>query len=79
MDGAARASAVAAAQGSLVGGNGVFYFVRAAARCADWPVWCAIDVLEALPQVEQAHPYLVGGTNPTADFAPVEPILTPTP
>ena len=57
---AQRARAVAAVHGSLVGGNGVYYFVLVQAECADRPVWCAIDALEPLPQVEKAHPYLYG-------------------
>lgn len=60
-----RARAVAAVRGTLVGGNGVYYFILVEARCADRPVWCAIDVLEPLPQVEEAHPYLYG-TAPAA-------------
>lgn len=61
---AQRAQAVAAVQGSVVGGNGVYYDVVVKARCADRPVWCAIDILAPLPQVEEAHPYLVNDYSP---------------
>ncbi|HYW10656.1 MAG TPA: hypothetical protein VE871_01835 [Longimicrobium sp.] len=49
------------------------------ARCADRPVWCAIDILEPLPQVEEAHPYLYGGTAPATGFERVETIAAPKP
>jgi hypothetical protein len=76
---AQRAQAVAAVQGSLVGGNRAYYILRVEARCAHRPVWCAIDILEPLPQVEEAHPYLYGGSAPATDFERVETIVTPKP
>lgn len=62
--GATRAQkrrAINAVGGTLIGGDGAYYFIRVDAECADRPVWCAIDRLEKLPQVEEAHPYLYGG------------------
>lgn len=55
-----RSRAVAAVRGSVVGGNGVYYYLRVQATCTDRPVWCAIDLLEPLPQVADVHPYLYG-------------------
>jgi len=62
--GATRAQkrrAIDAVGGTLIGGNRAYYFVRVDGKCADRPVWCAIDRLEKLPQVEESHPYLYGG------------------
>ncbi|HEU4559030.1 MAG TPA: hypothetical protein VFS20_14315 [Longimicrobium sp.] len=59
---AQRQQAVAAVRGTVIGGDGVYYFIRVDGRCADHPVWCAIDILEPLPQVDEAHPLLWGGT-----------------
>ena len=58
---AQKTRAIDAVGGTLIGGDGVYYFIRVDAECADRPVWCAIDKLEKLPQVEEAHPYLYGG------------------
>lgn len=76
---AQRAQAVETIQGTLVGGNGAYYFVRVETRCADRPVWCAIDLLQPLPQVEEAHPYLFGATAPAADVQRVGTIVEPRP
>ncbi len=62
--GATRAQkrrAIDAAGGTLIGGDGVYYFIRVDAECADRPVWCAIDKLDKLPQVDEAHPLFTGG------------------
>lgn len=51
--------------GVVVGGNGVHYFLHVeigGPACADLPVWCAIDLLERLPQVELANPLMTGWT-----------------
>ncbi|HEX8830855.1 MAG TPA: hypothetical protein VF705_06805 [Longimicrobium sp.] len=58
---AQRRRAVDAVGGTLVGGDGAYWFVRVKTRCADVPVWCAADILEKLPQVEAAHPFIMGG------------------
>lgn len=58
---AQRRRAVDAVGGTLVGGDGAYWFIRVKAPCADVPVWCAVDVLEKLPQVEAAHPFMLGG------------------
>ncbi len=53
--------AVDAVGGTVVGGDGAHYFVRVTTRCADVPVWCAIDILEKLPQTEAVYPFMSGG------------------
>ena len=58
---AQRRQAVEAVGGTLVGGDGAYWYVRVKTQCADRPVWCAVDVLEKLPQVEAAHPFMMGG------------------
>lgn len=70
---AERGQAVHAVRGSLVGGNGVYYVVQVDGACGDDPVWCAIDILEKLPQVEESHPFIVRGPPDTDTAVPVPP------
>ena len=56
-----RRAAIDAVRGRVVGGDGAHWFVRVETACADIPVWCAVDVLEKLPQVEAAYPFMMGG------------------
>jgi hypothetical protein len=53
---AAKQAAVAQVGGTIIGGDGAYYFVKVSEGTA--PVWTAIDQLSALPQVEEALPYL---------------------
>jgi hypothetical protein len=74
--GATRAQkrrAIDAVGGTLIGGDGVYYYIRVDRTCADRPVWCAIDILEKRREVEEAHPLLYGG------FAPGIAIPVPSP
>jgi len=58
---AQKRRAIDAVGGTLIGGDGAHYYIRVDAECADRPVWCAIDILETLPQVEAVAPFLFGG------------------
>lgn len=66
---AQRRAALHAVGGTLLGGDGVHHYVRVTTACDDLPVWCASDILVRLPQVEAAHPYMMGGI-PAASAPP---------
>lgn len=53
---AEKQAAVDQAGGTVIGGDGAFYFVKVAEGSV--PVWTAIDRLSSLPQVDEALPYL---------------------
>ncbi|HET7230961.1 MAG TPA: S8 family serine peptidase, partial [Longimicrobium sp.] len=53
---AEKQAAVDQAGGTVIGGDGAYYFVKVAE--GTHPVWTAIDQLSGLPQVEEALPYL---------------------
>jgi hypothetical protein len=53
-----KQAAVDRTGGTLVGGDGVHYFVRVSDGAE--PVWTAVDRLSGLPRVEAAVPYIVG-------------------
>jgi hypothetical protein len=57
---AARREAIRRVDGTVVGGDRSHYYVRVHLRCADAPVWCAIDRLAGLPQVLSAAPLDMG-------------------
>lgn len=55
-----RREAVRRIEGTVVAGDGSHYYVRVGLECADLPVWCAVDRLAGLPQVEYAAPLDMG-------------------
>ncbi|HEX8832229.1 MAG TPA: hypothetical protein VF705_13730, partial [Longimicrobium sp.] len=54
-----KQAAIEQAGGKVVGGDGVYYFVKVSNGTE--PVWWASDKLSALSQVEAAHPFIMGG------------------